>query len=156
MNDLPQRRSPPHFPPRERFNAPIIIFLTVCTQARKAILAQPDVHALLVEIWREAAEWCVGRYVLMPDHLHLFCGPARADPLPLSKWVHFWKSRASQRWPRASEHPIWQRSFWDTQVRSAESYAEKWEYVRRNPVRAGLVSRPEDWPFAGEIRELEW
>lgn len=32
-----------------------------------------------------------------------------------------------------------------------ESYAEKWEYVRQNPVRAKLVSAPEDWPFCGEI-----
>ena len=36
-------------------------------------------------------------------------------------------------------------------VRSAEFRAEKWAYVRENPVRAGLVIRAEDWPFAGAV-----
>jgi hypothetical protein len=46
--------------------------------------------------------------------------------------------------------PIWQRGFFDHVLRSDESYAEKWNYVRANPVRAGLVNDP-DWPYAGEI-----
>jgi REP element-mobilizing transposase RayT len=125
MEDLPQRRRPPHFPPVERFNAPTIIYLTVCIQGRKPILTQRDVHVLLAEAWREAAEWWVGRYVLMPDHVHLFCAPGRADPFSLGKWVQFWKSRTSRRWPRLSEQPVWQKSFWDTQLRSSESYEEK-------------------------------
>jgi hypothetical protein len=39
-------------------------------------------------------------------------------------------------------------------MRSGESYSEKWEYVRRNPVRAGLVSRTVDWVYQGEIVSL--
>ncbi|HEY2681003.1 MAG TPA: hypothetical protein VGI59_06740 [Candidatus Udaeobacter sp.] len=46
--------------------------------------------------------------------------------------------------------PIWQRGIFDHVLRSDESYAEKWNYVRANPVRAGLVNDP-DWPYAGEI-----
>jgi len=156
MNPLPRRRIPPHYPAIERFNAASIIYLTVCTQSRKQILAREDVHALLRTVWVEAGQWRVGRYVVMPEHIHLFCAPAHLDSPPLAKWVQFWKSRASQRWPRHEEQPVWQKSFWDTQLRSGESYDEKWEYVRLNPVRRGLVSRPEDWPFAGEIWRLEW
>ena len=36
------------------------------------------------------------------------------------------------------------------------AYEEKWEYVRNNPVRAGLAARAEDWPFQGVIHELMW
>jgi len=36
-------------------------------------------------------------------------------------------------------------------MRSSESYAEKWNYVRMNPVRAGLVEDPGTWKFQGEI-----
>lgn len=50
----------------------------------------------------------------------------------------------------------WQDGFFDHLLRSGESYSEKWNYVRMNPVRAGLVERPEDWPFAGEIEALWW
>jgi putative transposase len=47
--------------------------------------------------------------------------------------------------------PIWQRGFFDHLLRSEESYGQKWNYVRENPVRAGLVTRAEDWPYSGEI-----
>ena len=41
--------------------------------------------------------------------------------------------------------------FFDHLLRSEESYAQKWDYVRENPVRAGLVKNVEDWPYAGEL-----
>ncbi len=55
-----------------------------------------------------------------------------------------------------NEHPIWQRDFWDTQLRRNENYEEKWDYVLENPVRAGLVSKSEDWLYHGELNILEW
>jgi hypothetical protein len=48
------------------------------------------------------------------------------------------------------------RDFWDTQLRRQESYDSKWEYVISNPVRAGLVKEPNDWPFQGELNVLPW
>jgi len=47
--------------------------------------------------------------------------------------------------------PHWQEGFFDHLLRSDESHAEKWEYVRQNPVRAGLCHQPEEWPYQGEI-----
>jgi hypothetical protein len=46
---------------------------------------------------------------------------------------------------------LWQPGFFDHLLRNTESYGQKWEYVRENPVRAGLVARAEDWPYHGEI-----
>ena len=40
---------------------------------------------------------------------------------------------------RPNDRPIWQRHFWDTQLRRGESYDQKWDYVMQNPVRAGLA-----------------
>ena len=45
----------------------------------------------------------------------------------------------------------WQDGFHDHKFRTPESETRKWEYVSLNPVRAGLVKRPEEWPFGGEI-----
>jgi putative transposase len=59
-------------------------------------------------------------------------------------------------WPHRSERPIWQRDFFDRQLRSGESYHQKWLYLWENPLRAGLISRPEDWPYQGEVHVLEW
>ena len=52
--------------------------------------------------------------------------------------------------------PHWQKTFFDHLLRSSESYSEKWNYVRENPVRAGLVANAEDWPYVGEIFALEY
>ncbi len=45
----------------------------------------------------------------------------------------------------------WQDGYHDHKFRTPESETHKWDYVCLNPVRAGLVKRPEEWPFGGEI-----
>ncbi len=150
------RRRPVHQDLYEGFNKPIIVFLTVCTKGKKPVLANDEVHALLRESWVEAHSWIVGRYVLMPDHLHLFCAPAMPQSPPLQQWVSYWKSHAARNWPKPEDAPVWQRDFWDTQLRRVESYDEKWRYMVKNPVRADLVARAEDWPYQGEVNALIW
>jgi hypothetical protein len=51
---------------------------------------------------------------------------------------------------------LWQNDCWDTQLRHGESYTAKWEYVRNNPVRAGLCTSTEAWPFQSEVSPLMW
>lgn len=150
------RKHPPHFPATERFNTSIIVFLTVCTKSKKKILANDEAHKLLTTAWQTRPTWVVGRYVLMPDHIHLFCAPGDLNPPPLTDWVEFWKSYVARKWFDRSQSPIWQRQFWDTQLRRGENYEEKWDYVLQNPVRAGLVGRVEDWPYQGELNVLAW
>lgn len=145
---------------------PTIVFLTVCTKDRRPWLDNSGVHELLRAVWADAKAWLVGRYVLMPDHVHLFCAPneegsagaspSQADPSlpPLDNWVRYWKSQFSKRDQRPQHR--WQADHWDTRLRHDESYEAKWEYVRNNPVRAGLVVCPEDWPYSGELHVLHW
>ena len=153
---LPQRSRPAHPPVVPRGNRSIIVFVTVCTDARKPILAQASVHSWLRQVWAGATAWSVGRYILMPDHVHFFCAPAMAEYPSLKKWTAYWKSIAAARWPHPEDGKVWERDCWDTQLRRDESYAEKWAYVRNNPVRAGLVAAPDDWPFQGEMKVLRW
>ena len=76
---------------------------------------------------------------------------------------HAWWTRGcceSRTGGRASSRAVipfrWQTDCWDTQLRSAEHYHERWEYVRLNPVRKELVNRVEDWPWQGELDVLRW
>lgn len=62
----------------------------------------------------------------------------------------------ANHWPQPAEQPVWQRHFWDTQLRREENYAEKWHYVNENPVRGGLVDRAAEWPYRGELNILAW
>jgi hypothetical protein len=49
---------------------------------------------------------------------------------------------------------IWQEHFFDHMLRSSESYSQKWDYVRQNPVRAGLVASADERPWQGEVESL--
>ncbi len=134
-------------------NQPIIVFVTACTKDRIPWLACEEVHSLLRTLWADRSAWCVGRYVLMPDHLHVFVSPVTYE-FSLERWMRYWKSQFTRRHGNSIHH--WQYSHWDRRLRSEESYEEKWEYVRNNPVRKGLVNSADDWSFQGEINELEW
>jgi putative transposase len=67
-----------------------------------------------------------------------------------------WKSVSSRQITKVLNVrvPVWQEDYFDRYLRSAESYGQKWQYVRNNPVRAGLVRCPEDWPYQGRIWSL--
>ncbi len=73
--------------------------------------------------------------------------------LVLQQWVRVLKGCLSKSIRTARPH--WQKGFFDHLIRHSESYAEKWEYVCQNPVRAGLVAVAEDWQWQGEIGRLE-
>ena len=135
-----------------------IVFFTTCTYQRRKILASAECEEILREIWQRSAEqdgWRVGSYVLMPDHVHFFARPA-TDARPKAEWVGMWKSVSSRRIAvmLAIRQPIWQPDYFDRYLRSSESYSEKWQYVEQNPVRAGLVTRVEDWSYRARIHDL--
>jgi putative transposase len=150
------RRHPPHHPMIDLDNRSNILLLTVCAKDRKPILCRSGLMALLCEAWKPRDDWVTGRFVILPDHIHVFCSPMMCGRLSLERWVAAWKSFVSRNWEFPRERPLWQRSFWDRQIRSGEGYDEKWAYVQRNPVRHGLVRNPEEWPFQGEVHKLVW
>ena len=179
----PPRSSPAHTPIQEPINRAVIVFVTVCVKDRRPVLANSEMHDWLRRAWILSDHWSVGRYVIMPDHLHLFCAPRTWPALPLRPWVEYWKSmvaRASNGYgpltlpggtastpsggSRSSDgrggtrpsRQLWQRDCWDTQLRRDESYLAKWEYVRYNPVRAGLCRTASEWLFQGELNALLW
>ena len=152
---LPVRKKPAHPSPLQVVNRPTIIFVTVCVTGRRSLLCTHPTHKLILDTWRRADRWHVGRYILMPDHVHFFAGPGNPDT-PFKTWMEYWRSAVTRAWPIEEDKPLWQRDCWDTQLRRGDNYHEKWEYVRSNPVRAGLVTSADDWPYQGELHELRW
>lgn len=140
-----------------------IYFITTCTKDRKPVLISQEAAGILVEEWRAARDrhgWAIGRYVIMPDHVHFFCAP-EVESKPLSEFIGAWKRWTSRRIrqlhePRSTTAAtgLWQREFFDHVLRSSESYSSKWDYVRENPVRAELIDSADNWKFAGEIELL--
>ncbi len=142
------------------FTSNPVYFITTTTHDRRALLARQDVAEILISEWRGARErhgWGIGRYVIMPDHVHFFCARMPPDPRQPSKslveLMQAWKQWTAKEIVRTLQvrAPIWQEEFFDHVLRSDESYAEKWSYVRNNPVRKELVANVEDWPWQGSI-----
>jgi len=133
-----------------------IYFLTLCTQDRKRSLANSAIRQEFIRFSRRATDFLVwvGLFMIMPDHVYLFAGFSRESP-PLGKWVKGLRGNLSKVLrDHEGEGTHWQKDFFDHVLRSEQSYRQKYEYVRQNPVRAGLVERPEDWPYQGEIHRL--
>ncbi len=90
----------------------------------------------------------------MPDHWHAFVA-LDAERCRLSGWVSGVKAAISRVLKiEGLKGPYWQKGFFDHVLRGSESASEKWNYVRNNPVRAGLVQRAEDWAFWGQVHLL--
>ena len=153
-DELPVRRYPAHPPTVRRHNEPVIVFVTVCTRKRCSSLADSRVQAALIEAWAAADDWLVGYYLIMPHHVHLFCAPGCLAPRGFKRWGGHWKRLVSLARPEMRGN--WQRDIWDTQMRDADHYRRKLEYVRQNPVRRGLTARAGEWPYQGRLRDLSW
>jgi len=121
-------------------------FLTFCTEDRAQVLNDQRV-AERMQVFAEGSPdrygVFVSCYLLMPDHVHLIVTLSATTEVRLGDWV-----KALKRFVAMREFK-WQRGFFDHLLRSDESRSEKWEYIRMNPVRAGLVEDPDEWEFTG-------
>jgi len=112
-------------------------FITIsCRERGRNQLAQVEIAEPLCDTVRHRQEKCVWWpyvFLLMPDHLHALISFPRDVSIPstIANWKEIVAKRASVRW---------QRDFFDHRLRSEESYEEKANYIRMNPVRKKLVS----------------
>ena len=132
---------------------PTIVYATICYDKRVPWLATDRHHEILENVWQDASHWVVGRYVLMPDHLHLFAAP-QATAVEFDSWVQYFKSQFTKR--NKDSTCVWQTDHWDTRIRNLEHYEEKSIYMLNNPVRAGFVADANDWKYQGVVHELRW
>jgi len=119
-------------------------FITICCRQRK--LNQLCNETVAKAIFATAARydqqqrWYLLLLLLMPDHLHALISVG-GEP-SLAKIIAGFK-RATAKYAGVR----WQRNFFDHRLHHDESIETKGEYIRQNPVRAGLVSEPDDWEY---------
>ncbi len=135
---------PPRIPNWLPTHRETVYFLTICVAGRQPVLDNPVAWATCQAVWRRLDCWEIRAALAMPDHLHLLLTPRCDREESLSAFLKWFK-----RWFREALPTdwLWMEGGFDRLLRSDESAAAKWEYIRQNPVRAGLVERPEDWPY---------
>src|ERR1700674_1164748 len=144
-------------------------FITCSCYHRQPQLDTPERRDLFLSILEETRQkyrFVVHGYVIMPEHFHLLMTePERGDPSVVMKVL---KERFTKKLrakggtagapliapfamsgsPRPEPTPIWQKRFYDFNVRTEEKHIEKLRYIHRNPVKRGLVDFPEQWEWS--------
>lgn len=97
---------------------------------------------------RKKGRFLLHEYVVMPDHFHLILTPA-ADT-PLEKALQYIKGGFSFRAKKelAYKELPWQESFTNHRIRDFEDYQRHREYIRQNPVEAGMVKAAAEYPYS--------
>ena len=146
FGDMPQRKTLPHGVP-EWVDRDDHWFITICCTPRgENQLANSHTFGTLTESlrFREArGDLKVAILTAMPDHLHLICRVNHHRGM--SKVIKDLKGYLAR-----TRGVRWQEGYFDHRLRSPSEYLDKYAYVRRNPVRAGLCASPEDWPYTYE------
>ena len=126
-------------------------FLTFCTHGRVARFVDADRVALVLsQVSRAAAkhQFALIVYCFMPDHLHLLA-EGQTDDADCRKFIARAKHYAGFRYAQTYREVLWQRYGFEHVLRDDELTLTVARYILANPVRAGLVDNPQDYPFAG-------
>jgi putative transposase len=125
-------------------------FVTFTCYHRKPWLADPRICDQFVETLETVRRWYgfwITGYVVMPEHVHLLLSEPERKNLALA--LQMLKQMVSRNRAPASVHgPFWQARYYNFNVWSELKRVEKLRYIHRNPVKRGLVQRPEDWAWS--------
>jgi putative transposase len=133
-------------------------FTSFATWERRSILQSNPLCDLLLDVLREnraKLRFQVHEFVFMRDHVHLILTPGPF--VPLEKAMQFIKGGFSYRAKKEMNFngEMWQKGYNERRIRGAEEYAQQMEYVWMNPVKAGLVERPEEYLYSSARLKVE-
>jgi putative transposase len=124
-------------------------FLTFsCYRRKPKLVSTSACRAFLdaLERVREQHQLCVYGYVIMPEHVHLLV--SEPEHGKLAQAVQSLKQGVARRLALRATESFWQARYYDFNVWSHRKFVEKLRYIHRNPVKRGLVVRPEDWHWS--------
>lgn len=146
-------------------------FFTVVTYRRQQIFIDDDV----INELRNAIKWVkqkhpfeINAWVLLPDHMHCVWTLPKGDDA-YSKRMGMIKAKFTSRVKhklernelktdpkiRRHESTIWQRRFWEHEIRDEKDFERHVDYIHYNPVKHGLVNEVCDWPHSTFHRYVE-
>jgi putative transposase len=124
-------------------------FIPFSCYRRLPLLAQAAAYRTFegeLEAVRRRYGFVVAGYVLMPEHVHLLVGEPLVSSLSVALQVL--KQKTSRKLKKKGEKQFWQRRYDDFNVHSEFKRVEKLRTMHRNPVKRGLVAKPEDWEWS--------
>ncbi len=123
--------------------------LTTTVAGRRRIFTDPASVKCVIDALRQSDQELRSHtlaWVVMPDHVHWLM-QLRNDNL--SRCMQRFKSRSARAFNQLHDcygSSVWQRGYYDHCIRSQDALETHARYLIENPVRAGLVATPEDYP----------
>lgn len=139
-------------------------FFTAVTYRRRQFLCDEDVRLALrqsIDKVRAKHPFTIDAWVLLPDHIHTIWTLPPNDENFALRWQLI-KRYVTQscgarlnkpEWMNASktkhrESTLWQRRYWEHQIRDDVDYEKHMDYLHYNPVKHHLVKQVKDWPYS--------
>jgi REP-associated tyrosine transposase len=132
-------------------------FVTACAHMHRNLFQRRDTAELMVATifrYRDAGEFRVHEYVVMPNHIHLLVTPspnssiARVMQLIKGGFSHALRESGS------TLNAVWQQRFQERRVRDSDEFVSFARNIRENPVRRGLVSVSGDYPYSSAAARM--
>jgi putative transposase len=125
-------------------------FVTTKTTNALRLLQSERNAMLLIEVLRSSVakgSFYVDDFVVMPDHLHLIV--TLSSSMTIEKAMQLIKGGFSYRLKKEGGYPgdVWQRGYSEVRILDRESFVKYRTYIAQNPVKAGLVSHADEWPY---------
>ena len=140
-----------------RIHQPGAYFLTTHTWQRRQIFKQ-DAPAKIVTDQllncRNRGFYKLHEFTLMPDHLHILLTPGETSTIEKCMQMIKGGSGYTIRRTLNFQWPVWQEGFHDRWLREAQEFHARSHYIRQNPVKANLVSSPENYPWSSASRQF--
>ncbi len=143
-----------HLPHWQRPGA--TFFLTFTLRDRRVCdLTRKDIAPLIIDalFFLHENRYLLSDYTVMPDHVHVLLKPLRGEDgwFPLAKITHSIKSWTANRINAIVRRrgQLWEEETFDHIVRNIGKLRQIKHYIWMNPVKKGLVERPELWPWWG-------
>ncbi|HHH38327.1 MAG TPA: transposase [Sedimenticola sp.] len=118
---------------------------------REACFIQPENYHFYLELWQDISQRydvAVHAYCLMTNHIHFLCTPGRATAI--SQTMKVVGSRYAQYFNRKYQRTgtLWEGRHRASLVQSEKYFLTCSRYIELNPVRAGIVKRPEEYRWS--------
>jgi putative transposase len=133
------------------YKGPDRYFLTICTFNRqKFFVDAATVSDTLLQFRKTstAEAFEISAYCFMPDHGH-FLVEGLTDGSDFTRFCKLAKQRSGRLHARQHGGPLWQEGYYDRVLRESDDSLTVARYLLCNPVRAGLVAAPIDYPYLG-------
>jgi putative transposase len=125
-----------------------IYFVTTDTWQRRQIFLKPEPARIVLERILECRDrgfYALHSFVIMPEHLHMLLTPGSETSLEKAVMMIKGGSSHSIKEELLYRFPIWMEGFHDRWIRDRHEYRVRKQYIEQNPVKAGLIEKPEQY-----------